>query len=194
MIEENYQINHETMAIVSVMHYEYNTIVYELEREIYVKEPPNTIIRNAFKKTSQSLAATEQYVEKQFNFIQRKPVFFGWNIPYFFFPTTGKRDPHICWLAPRFIESYKSYKENNVTSTEVTFKNKATLTIEGLSKHTMDQQYNRTLDIKKHVLEKILIERENYFAAERVIKPAARMTTYTLEAHSHLPTSYTITP
>lgn len=190
MIQENYIITEKTLAIVSIRHHAYSTKVYEIGDSFYVKEPPNRIVKNNLERTFQSMEVQRKLIGKKFSYKQRIPVMTGIHIPVFLFPTTGDRNPNISWLTAQHIISYKSYQQDQMRYTDVTFSNGTVVTVKDISHHTLHKQKRRTQAIIDWVHKEALHERWQYFHFLKKYLDKKNRKTYQADVYTFMPNTF----
>lgn len=139
---KSYEINKQTFALIPIAHMEYDTLVLEENRKIYVKQTPKQIIHTACLKGGASYEGRRKAVMYKTKIKRKVPIPINPRQDIFAFPTHSPDQFHCHWIFPNHILSTES-KRNSRQKTIVTFKNNEKITLP-ISRMSLEKQIHRT--------------------------------------------------
>lgn len=144
-INDTYHINENTLAIVPARHIEYQTIVYERDRKVLVRQTPFEIVKFACLNEWFTYDGRRNAVMYHTNFKRKIPIPICPQKQIYLFPTSSSDDFDNVWISFKHIiitqESPKDPKKSIVI-----FNNNTMLTL-NISHYTLRKQMDRTFEI-----------------------------------------------
>ena len=141
-VSHSYEVNKQTYALIPIAHLEYNTLVLEEKRKIYVKQTPKQIIHESCLKGGASYEGRRKAVMYKTNIQRKVPIPIDPLQDIFAFPTHSPDHFHCHWIFPNHILSSASLPKSRYETT-ITFKNKETITLP-ISRTSLEKQIHRT--------------------------------------------------
>lgn len=138
----NYQINKQTLALLPAHHLDYQTIVLEGDRELYVKQMPLQLIEQACLEGGSTYEGRRKAVVYLTGAKNKVPIPISpWNKIYAF-PTHSPQVFECSWIFHPHVRSVAPSPKDPLT-TIITFLNGKELTL-NVSSYTIQQQIQRT--------------------------------------------------
>src|SRR5690625_3405510 len=97
-IISTYKINSHTQALLPAKSINYQTIVIEEGKKIYVRQTPLEIIRQGCADDWSDYDSRRNAVMQHTNFIQRLPIPVNIRKAFYFFPTHSPKHSNNCWI------------------------------------------------------------------------------------------------
>jgi len=147
IIKTRYTIIEETNALLPAKQIDYNTIVIERSRILYIKQTPLQIIQTSCQKYWSTYEGRRDAVVNQMNFKQKVPIPISIHKAIYLFPTHSPNHLDNSWIAYEHVARFdKKQSPGQPEQTLVTFKNGYTLTLD-VSVHTFEKQWQRTFEL-----------------------------------------------
>lgn len=140
---DRYEINKMTLALVPIAHMEYDTLVFEEGRKIYVKQTPKEMIHEACLKGGASYEGRRKAVIYKANIQRKVPIPIDPLQDIFAFPTHSPEQFHCHWIFPSHILSTATLPNSHCKKTIIIFKNKEEITLP-ISAKILEKQIIRT--------------------------------------------------
>lgn len=141
-IQNEYDINSDTMALISIAHIDYATIVHEGHRRLYVKKTPLQLIQAACLKGGASYEGRRKAVTYLTGAIQKVPIPINPRRNIFAFPTHSPTAFECNWIFYHHIQSIIPTRQAK-TKSIILFKNQLELPMNE-SHYLLQKQYTRT--------------------------------------------------
>lgn len=138
----DYVINEKTMALLSVAHFDYSTIVLETDRQYFVRKTPNQLIASGCLVGGASYEGRRAAVMHQTDWKKKVPIPINLSKNIFSFPTQSLKSFSCHWLFYHHIQSLEIFHSPKAQSI-ITFKNHTQLPLQE-SYHILNQQIQRT--------------------------------------------------
>ncbi|MFT4416537.1 competence protein ComK [Fredinandcohnia humi] len=124
-IHTHYEINPLTMALLSVAHLDYFTIVIEKDRQLYVKQTPLQIIKAACLDGGATFEGRQKAVTHLTGAMQKVPIPVNPQNHIFAFPTQSPSAFHCNWIFYHHVKVITPSTETKDTTFQsiITFKN-----------------------------------------------------------------------
>lgn len=143
-IRDTYEINPQTMAILSVAEIEYSAIVLEENKKIYVRQTPLQIIKAACLEGGASYEGRRKAVTYLTGAMQKIPIPINPRRNIFAFPTHSPTTFECNWIFYHQIKTITIPKVPNPTIQSIIhFKNNQSLSMNE-SCYVLQKQYQRT--------------------------------------------------
>ncbi|MEH7379101.1 competence protein ComK [Bacillus sp. JJ1533] len=143
-IQEFYEINPQTEAILSVAEIEYSAIVLEEDRKILVRQTPLQIIKTACLEGGASYEGRRKAVIHLTGAIQKVPIPINPRRKIFAFPTHSPTTFECNWIFFHQIKAIAPAKISSPTIQSIIyFKNNQSLSMNE-SCYVLQKQYQRT--------------------------------------------------
>ncbi|RFB17419.1 competence protein [Bacillus sp. HNG] len=143
-ILNDYDINQDTMALLSVAHIEYATIVLERLQMLYVKKTPLQIIQAACLEGGATYEGRRKAVTYLTGAVQKVPIPINPRRKIFAFPTHSPTAFECSWIFHHHIKTIRpSEKTNPTTQSIIQFKNNQELPMNE-SHYILQKQLTRT--------------------------------------------------
>ncbi|MEH7238866.1 competence protein ComK [Bacillus sp. JJ1562] len=143
-ILNEYEINLQTMAILSVAEFEYSAIVLEGENRILVRQTPLQMIKAACLEGGASYEGRRKAVIHLTGAIQKVPIPINPRRKIFAFPTHSPTTFECNWIFFHQIKTITHPKIQSPTNQSIIhFKNNQTLSMNE-SYYVLQKQYQRT--------------------------------------------------
>ncbi|SFM25691.1 competence protein ComK [Gracilibacillus orientalis] len=141
MNQKTYRITTETLAILSMYDMKYQSKIIEMTNDVFVKEPPFTIIKTNCLFGGSSYNGRMEAVKYYLDFQQKIPVPIYPTERIYAFPTKSPNDISCIWLFWHAIQSIQT----NPYGTQAHLVNNETITITlAESQYSIQKQYERT--------------------------------------------------
>lgn len=154
-ILSHYSIHPNTMALLPSNHLDYDTIVKEPDRDIYVKQKPIELIKQACLDRFATYEGVREAVQHNTGFKRKIPIPINPYLNLYFFPTHATNHIDCCWISYYHvlrIEKHHTYHP----SSNIIFKNGENLFLD-VSPYILKKQMDRTLVcVKGYQIGKIL--------------------------------------
>lgn len=141
-ILNDYVVNAKTMALLAVDHWEYSTIVQEVDEEFYVKQTPLQLIKEACLTGGATYEGRRAAVVAQTRNRHKVPIPIHIEEQIYAFPTTSPKQPNCHWLFYQHIASSK-INSNQASQSIITFRNTNQLKLD-ISHYIIEKQMHRT--------------------------------------------------
>ncbi|MEH7388615.1 competence protein ComK [Bacillus sp. JJ1521] len=143
-IQDFYEINPQTSAILSVAEFEYSAIVLEGDNRIFVRQTPIQIIKAACLEGGASYEGRRKAVIHLTGAIQKVPIPINPRRKIYAFPTHSPTSFECNWIFFHQIKTITLPKIPSPTNQSIIhFKNNQTLTLNE-SYYVLQKQYQRT--------------------------------------------------
>jgi competence protein ComK len=140
---KTYEINKETMALVSVNHFDYDTIVYETNRILYVKQRPIEMIKEGCLDGGSTYDGRRLAVIRLTGAKHKIPIPIQPNQNIYAFPTHSPDLYECSWIFYHHIRTILPHP-TDYSQSQILFKNgQDPLTLE-LSYASLEKQLHRT--------------------------------------------------
>src|SRR5699024_6731442 len=147
IIQSEYTIIRKTHALFPAKHFEYDTIVIERERKLYIRQTPLQIIKDSCQKYCSTYEGRRDAVVALMNFKQKVQIPVSIHKSIYLFPTHPPNHLDNSWIAYEHVARFdKKQSPGQPEQTIVTFKHGYTLTLD-VSVHTFEKQWQRTLEL-----------------------------------------------
>ncbi|MBM7571401.1 competence protein ComK [Aquibacillus albus] len=146
MILSNYSINQNTMALTSAAQIEYDTIVYERNRQLFIKKTPFQLIKQACLEAYSSYEGRRSAVMYQTNLRQKVPIPIDPVQNIYTFPTQSPSQFDCSWLFYHHIKSIHPHHlalGHAIHKSIITFKNEQQIPMRE-SYYQLEKQRQRT--------------------------------------------------
>jgi len=143
----HYSIHSNTMALLPTNHVNYQTIVKEPNRHIYVKQTPFQLIKQACLERFTTYEGIREAVQHHTGFQRKVPIPISPHSNIYFFPTHAINHSDCCWVSYHHVLRIKKYHKDhpNDPSSTILFKNGKILHLH-LSPFVLNKQMERTLE------------------------------------------------
>ncbi|WP_407270049.1 competence protein ComK [Radiobacillus sp. PE A8.2] len=108
--DTNYAITISTMALCPARHIDYDTIVYERDRTLYVKKTPLQLIKSACIDYGASYDGRRAAVTHKLNFRKKVPIPISISYNIYAFPTQSAKHYDCTWI---FFSHVKAIQSNH---------------------------------------------------------------------------------
>lgn len=143
-IHNDYEINPNTMALLTVAHVDYATIVQERDQRLYVKKTPLQLIKAACLEGGATYEGRRKAVTHLTGAIQKVPIPINPRRNIFAFPTHSPTAFECNWIFYHHIKTIvPSQQTSNTTQSIIKFKNHHELPMNE-SYYLLQKQYTRT--------------------------------------------------
>ena len=144
-IRNEYDVNQKTMALLSVAHPDYSTVVIEQHRQLFVKQTPLQIIKAACLDGGSTFEGRQKAVTHLTGSRQKVPIPINPLLNIFTFPTNSPYDFHCNWIFYHHVKSIipSDKRKNSTTQVIISFKNDEQLQMKE-SHHILQKQMQRT--------------------------------------------------
>lgn len=149
-IEQTYTINPLTIAIFPAKQIDYDSIVIEGEKTLYIHQTPLDIIKQSCIDYWSSYEGRKKAVIYYTGFKQKVPIPVSEQIPIVAFPTHALKHIDCAWLIYDHIVNYLAAKTDPARKTTITFSNGKTMTI-NVSIRSFTSQMTRALEVMQRV-------------------------------------------
>lgn len=140
----HYSIHSNTMALLPANRMNYYTIVKEPDREIYVKQTPIELIREACLERFTTYDGVREAVQHNTGFKRKVPIPINPHLNLYFFPTHATNHFDCCWISYYHVLRIVKSLTNHPSST-ILFKSGESLHL-GVSPYVLKKQMERTLE------------------------------------------------
>ncbi|WP_138418259.1 competence protein ComK [Aquibacillus sediminis] len=141
----NYHVNERTMALIPAYHIEYDTIVLEAGRQLFVQQPAIQIIKSACLDGYSTYEGRRKAVNYQMGVKRKVPIPICPMKNIFTFPTQAPTDYDCHWIFYHHVQSIEPYSSNEDSTIQsmITFKDGQHLPMK-TSHHSLEKQMQRT--------------------------------------------------
>ncbi|WP_153461713.1 competence protein ComK [Sediminibacillus terrae] len=145
-VQKDYKINKQTMALLTACQLEYETIVMERNRQLYIKRPPLQLIKNACLNAGSSYDGRRSAVIHHTGSKKKVPIPVSPENNIFAFPTCSPDTIPCHWIFLEHIFDIKSApkKEETAVQSIIVFHNGMQLRLTE-SKRVLEKQFQRTM-------------------------------------------------
>ena len=143
-IKDTYLINEDTIVLIPARHIEYQTIVLERDRKLFVRMTPLEIVKLACINEWCTYEGRRKSVMYHTNFKRKIPIPISSQKQIYLFPTHSPSHFDNIWLSFKHIIHTKKSTQNR-NSSVVIFNNNTKLTL-NISHYTLRQQMKRTFE------------------------------------------------
>jgi|SRR5690625_971243 len=150
-IKDSYNINVHTQILIPARHIEYETIVWEKERKLYVKDNPLKIIQKACLNRWSTYEGRRNAVIHHLNYQRKVPIPIDTEESIVAIPTHSPSNFDCHWLILHNIMKIVGNKKQST----VLFVNGQTINLD-ISQYSARQQYSRAFDCYNMIREKFL--------------------------------------
>ncbi|MEC1747878.1 competence protein ComK [Schinkia azotoformans] len=144
-IINHYEVNQNTMALLSVAHTEYSTLALEENQQFYVRKTPIQIVKDACLEGGSTYDGRRRAVSYRTGSQQKVPIPINPKDKIFAFPTHSPKSFECNWIFyhhVKYISTYKSPDQLSVQSV-ITFKNGQRISLQE-SQYILEKQMQRT--------------------------------------------------
>lgn len=144
-IIDHYEVNQNTMALLSVAHMEYSTLVLEESQQFYVRKTPIQIVREACLEGGSTYDGRRRAVSHRTGSHQKVPIPINPKDKIFAFPTHSPKSHECNWIFyhhVKYISKLKSPDQQDVQSV-ITFTNGQHISLHE-SQYILEKQMQRT--------------------------------------------------
>lgn len=142
-ILSHYSIHPNTMALLPSNHLDYDTIVKEPDRDIYVKQKPLELIKQACLERFATYEGVREAVQHNTGFKRKVPIPINLHLNLYFFPTHATNHFDCCWISYYHVLRIEKSLTNYSSST-ILFKSGESLHLD-VSPYILNRQMKRTL-------------------------------------------------
>jgi competence protein ComK len=144
-ILDNYEVNQNTMALISVAYVDYSTLVLEENQVLYVRKTPTQIVKEACMEGGSTYDGRRIAVSYMTGSQQKVPIPINPKDNIFAFPTHSPRAFECNWVFYHHVRSITTCKspEQQGVQSKITFKNGQHITLNE-SQHILEKQMQRT--------------------------------------------------
>lgn len=141
----HYHVNYRTMLLLPARHIDYQTIVLEIDRKLFIKETPLQLIKQACLDGGASYDGRRAAVMYQTHFARKVPIPISTSKKIYTFPTHAPNHFDCHWIFYHHIQYIQPHhdKSNPNIQSMVLFKNGQKLLLEQ-SYYSLDKQMQRT--------------------------------------------------
>ncbi|MBB6454557.1 competence protein ComK [Salirhabdus euzebyi] len=143
IIQNDYNVNEKTMALIPIFHHEYDTLVLETDRQIHVKKTPLQIIKTACLHNGSSYEGRRDAIIYQTASKRKVPIPINTSNKTFAFPTHSPTQFHCTWIFYNHICHIHPNKTPKTNTSTIMFHNGEQLTLKE-SHYVMEKQMQRT--------------------------------------------------
>lgn len=146
-IQSHYVINEQTSALLPVKHYDYQTLVIENQKQIYVKQTPIEIIQYSCLSRFTLYEGIKKAVIKKTGFKRKTPIPISPHQNIYFFPTHATDNFNCCWISFYHVNKIVNPQNHqlNKYSSIILLKNGQNLKLD-ISCYILNRQMKRTLE------------------------------------------------
>lgn len=127
-IVDTYKITNNTMALIPCLHLDFQTIVHETDRVIYVKQPCMEIINNACLDGGSTYEGRRAIIIRDFNHKKKLTIMIDRYKKLYIFPTHSPENALCCWFMFEHVDEVNPFNGNKKIS-EIKFRNGKVLTL-----------------------------------------------------------------
>lgn len=148
-IKETYMINENTLALLPAMQIEYDTIVIEKQKELYIRQTPFQLIKAACFNDWCTYEGKRQAVILHTNLKRKVPIPINTTKGIYFFPTHSQKSIHNNWIAFHHIVNFNKVKaeSNSPSKTIISFTNGMEMKFD-IPFSTIQRQIERAFECK----------------------------------------------
>lgn len=139
MLVQYYKLNEKTMALAPAKQIEYDTIVYETNRTIYVKQTPLQLIKAACLNNWSTYEGRREAVMHHLGYRRNVPIPIDTDVGIIAFPTHSPRNIDCHWI----IYSHVLTIESNNIGASIIFNNHHVLPL-NISPYILNKQLERS--------------------------------------------------
>ncbi|WP_010096050.1 competence protein ComK [Ornithinibacillus scapharcae] len=103
-VHPHYEITEQTVALIPSKHIDYQTIVIEVDKELYIKKTPFEIIEKGCLDNFSTFEGRRKAVMHLTGFRRKVPIPISVYRGIFVFPTQAFRDWDCCWVFYGHVE------------------------------------------------------------------------------------------
>lgn len=140
-----YIVSTETSALLPAKSIDFQTIVLENNRKLYVRRTPFEIIKDSCLQNWSTYEGRKQATIHRTGFKEKVPIPINPLDAIIALPTHGLRHHNCSWIMLEHIFDYRPIDKNRV---KIIFHNKQTIEID-LSYNALDNQYKRGMHVKQ---------------------------------------------
>ena len=143
-ILKDYSINPQTAALLPAKQIDYETIVFEQDRQIAVSKTAHQLIKEACLDYFSTYEGRRKAVMHHTNFKRKVPIPISMGHNICTFPTHSTTDIECIWIFSNHVQSIKriSTRKNIYAQSMITFKSGQQLPL-NVSYHILDKQMRR---------------------------------------------------
>ncbi|MEK4803219.1 competence protein ComK [Oceanobacillus sp. FSL K6-0118] len=142
-ILSHYSIHSNTMALLPSNHKDYDTIVKEPDRDIYVRQKPLELIKQACLERFATYEGVREAVQHNTGLKRKVPIPINPHLNLYFFPTHATNHFDCCWISYYHVLRIEKHLTNHTFST-ILFKSGDRLNLD-VSPYVLKKQMERTL-------------------------------------------------
>lgn len=136
----HYKVTTETMALVSLAHFDYRTLAIERKGKYYITQSPTDIIHDACIDGGSTYDGRKKVVTAHLNFKYKVPIPINRFAQIYAFPTHSPKQFECSWIFYHHIQSLNAHSPKQ---TMITFKNNEEIILP-ISYVKLEKQYLRT--------------------------------------------------
>lgn len=141
----NYIIHANTMCLVPAKHKNYATIVYEVDRIVYVEDSPMQLIRQTLELHFRIYESVKTTIYKRLGFKKKIPIPIHLTDQYLF-PTHAVDHVDCSWISEQHIAEIR--KGTNEQNARIVFKNGQTI-LTPSTRSSLKRQRKRTREVRR---------------------------------------------
>ena len=141
-MKENYSINENTLALIPARNIDYQTIVAEKTRKLYIRKTPLEIVKTACYQQWYTYEGRREAVMRHTNFRRKVPIPINHQKGIYLFPTDSPKSFENVWISYKHIATTKALANGK---SAVIFYNGLQLTL-NISHYILRKQMNRTFE------------------------------------------------
>lgn len=149
-IEQTYIIKKLTSGILPARQIDYDSIVIEGEKTLYIRQTPLDIIKQSCIDNWSSYEGRKEAVIHHTGFKQKLPIPVNKQIPIVAFPTHALKHINCAWLMYDHVVNYVPAKSDPTKKTTITFLNGKSITID-VSIRSFTSQMTRSLEVIQRI-------------------------------------------
>ncbi|MBU8906535.1 competence protein ComK [Desertibacillus haloalkaliphilus] len=141
-ILETYEITRDTIALLPAKHTDYDTIALEFDRELYIKQPPLSLIKTACLEGGSTYDGRRDAVTHLTGAQNKVPIPIDPIEQIYAFPTNSPSQFDCIWIFYPHVKSIQP-DHTNINNSSITLKNNRTLALNA-SYASLEKQVHRT--------------------------------------------------
>lgn len=138
---ENYHIHEETWLLLPGFHIDYQTIVIDRGKQLFVKKTPLELISYACLQDGSTYEGRKMAVSYKTRIKRKVPIPIDPQKKIFAFPTHAPEHLQCSWIFPRHVNSIQRNTKSKKETT-IILKDKVSFTLP-VSFHTLEKQLHR---------------------------------------------------
>ena len=141
----DYKINQQTMILIAAKHFDYGTIVYERDKQLFSNKTPMQLIKAACLDHCSTYQGIREAVIHHTGFKRKVPIPISISKNIYTFPTHSTKAYECTWIFSDHVLSTNRIPsfDNHDAKTIITFKNLQQFAL-NVSQHILDKQIIRS--------------------------------------------------